>query len=358
MKNSFDNKYYKEIMNGKDIEENILRVHSETQEYTRELAERCAVQQRPKLKGGKLEPVISGIKNAYREAGINMKKALQTGQESLYNEADTEKTKKEVAINQAKITKLDGAKQIVEIERKRFNGGKGWKQARWILVIMFTLIGVDALVDFSAFLTMGSNALTSAAYAIGTALVVGVSAHFSRNILALGKNKWQKIAIALIMSAIFFCIFWFIASSRVQVEQVSLALGDQNIKSLGRWGFVAFNMLFWAAASALSFLLPDKEDKMKMAKLRELDDEIASLQSQIAQLEKINADLENALQDKIRMREMTVQFEQKLLDWVESLYLKSVSLFISESSIKRNDGVPDCFEDIDSLPPLFKTQKK
>ena len=121
------------------------------------------------------------------------------------------------------------------------------------------------------------------------------------------------------------------------------------------WQFALVNLLFYVTAFLVSFFYqPSEEQEAKLDQYNRYQTKIDELQGSIDAKQDEKDQLDRELKEMARIRQQYLLYEKHLKDWIESLFQKSVSSLISECTIKRSDGIPDCFDN--DLPELFTSK--
>ena len=352
------NKYEHTTMYYKELEEKVVQEDKKSEFNAVELAARLAENQKPSLMGDNLLAYTQTIRGSYLSMWGEAKKVLQTGGESDLNEHDEKFIEKQRKTIATKIADFQHNLKTKKVEFERIIDDFPWQQYKIVIVILVALGLLEGLVDTRAFQSFGDNFIVALIWGLGVGLSTSVACHVLPKVIRKGKTRWQRILIAWFVTDFFATIFYVIGLFRLDGISNNLDIGAQTASShvgVTPWQFALINLLFFATSLLVSyFYLPDRTNELKRSQKQKFASDIKDYQKQIDSLESESKRLDEEHQKIVAGRKQSLIYEQRLKEWIASLYEKTVGRFISENSIRRGDGIPDCFNG--DIPALFNSE--
>ena len=352
------NKYEHTSMYYEKLEEKIVQEDKKIEQNALELASRLAEDHKPRLEGDNLSAYTQTIKGGYTSLWGESKKVLQTGLEDDLNAHDEQFIRKQKKTIEGKVAELKHNLRTKKVELERIIDDFPWRQYRIVIAILVSLGLLEGLVDTKAFQNFGDNFIVALIWGLGIGLSTSVACHVLPKVIRKGKTRWQRILIIWLITDFFVTIFYVIGMFRLNGLSNNLDIERAVTAShagVTPWQFALINLLFFATSLLVSyFYLPDRKNELKRSQKQKFALEIKDCQKQIDGLEAESKSLDDEHQKIVAGRKQSLIYEQKLKEWIASLYEKTVGRFISENSIRRGDGVPDCFNG--NIPPLFNPQ--
>jgi hypothetical protein len=334
--------------------ENPIRVeHAEFEIEAAELGGRLAENNRPRLEGDTLNPYIQVLAGKYLSLFGNAKKLLQTGLEERMNEEDLIYVEAHKKKNNHQISELKHELHIHKVELERTVSDVSKKKYKIVLCFLAGIAFSEAIIDYRALQNLGGNAIEALLIGIALGLSTAVISHEGPKLIRKGRTRSQQIGIFLLITLLMTTVFFIIGTFRMGSISNGLNIGvESSSGGASPIQFAIINLMFFAGALLLAyFQLPQRTDELKWEKQSKHESEIKKLIQEIKAKEDENKKLDYELKEMARARQQNLLYEQKLKEWIASLFQKSVSRLISENTIKRTDGIPDCFNG--ELPQLF-----
>jgi len=272
-----------------------------------------------------IKEINAGLAVLKEEVNKRLNPEIQTIQTSI-DQADLTNLESKIEKERAELARQKGNFED-EVERTKLTFN--WSNYKWILFSIFSLCGVDALLNFQSFQALGINLLLSILLAILIAVALGSGAHIVGSRYRATESPQSKK-------------FWLI-STIIAASIVFYCLGIIRQKYLDGMGsyatspilWMAFNLFFFIIALLIaSFKLPTKQQELEYEEFKKKQIRISHLKSEI---DALDSKFQNAVEDHkkgLQRIKMFIQYKEELHNYINSDNERIVAMCEKEFALK------------------------
>ncbi len=342
----------------KDLERKIHEEHEKIKKeivipLAKDLADMQPNRPEPECENDVYTGVINGH---YSKLIMTAKKETQSEIETYHILADNEEASKKLIVLESELEKKQTDHRLKKRELENCDNTlkKKAQRYKWIRLILFFLVLVDTLISGTALQAMGYPLITS--YILGLAIGIGIffTAEYLPEIIAKGKNPWQKRLIALSVFSALFVVFYVLGIFRTTTFSGTQVFGS----GVGPFYFACLNLFFTAVATLVVYFAGlSRNEKKIWDKYRITEEEALKLKSEVDALDKEITEVRKRRAESELARKQIQIYADDIQELIQRLYEESQKTFYSTNLIHRSDSkTPKCFEaPIPTLPIFYKS---
>lgn len=269
-----------------------------------------------------------------------IKASLEVLKEEVNKRLNPEIQTIKAIIDQTDLSSLESKIENEKVEHVRQKGNLedevartkltyNWAHHKWILISIFSLCGVDALLNYQSFQALRINLLLSMVLAILIAIALGSGAHlvgsrFRASESLKSKRLWLIYSI-LGASIVFYCLG---------------IIRQKYLEGMGSFAtnpilWMAFNLFFFIIALLIaSFKLPSKQQELEHEEFKKKLHRIFQLNSEINSLDsKFQNAVDSHKRDLQRLK-MFVHYQEELHNYINADTERIVAMSEKEFELK------------------------
>lgn len=255
-------------------------------------------------------------------------------------------TSKKVLALQNEISEMEQLLIKIDEELKKRHVPASPNTHKWVMAGIFLLCLFDGIYSVPIFESFGYTKIEAWIAGIFFAMILATFAHMFPKIVALGKNKIQKILITLGLSTLSVGLFTFMSISRVKYLEAYAQSNGLSV-SYSPIPFILTSVLLLGVAVFLSFFyMPNSQELQAIKEYHKLKTEKKRLEDEIAAKNKEIESLEGIQDDNFIDKGSLIVYARQLENMIIAEAMGAYVLYKKNNLLNRADGKPDCYNQI------------